>query len=397
MSSTVDFLVVRNGRLYCSLCDLVLPSSNEKAIKQHKKSITHKRASATSTSASAATSDTTSPNTSTDPEDETASAALELSAELGLKPPAEAVAITRYAEYASNRTAWRALYAASELTSESWLLPPPVMRNPKRECPRLDKPFVTIQCGSLPLYPDSLEEALGSYFTGRRDAHPKVDVNEAGKESCSWADARRTLLEADGSGQRYWCTFFCAEMGHPQWWPKLAKGSDGLGEGSGSVPLFDQVIIGRGRTGIGIHADSYTAGASKGESYLGTAHHKTLVSTCLTIVRGRKRVMLLPPACGEGGAECSWFGDADTFPLEPSLELLERIAAVGGYLFSIVPLSEREDEGVSLFTPAGWFHWLLGDGSSDCSDLEDKATGDDWHVIFGGSFFPKRAHQLGQS
>jgi hypothetical protein len=29
---------------------------------------------------------------------------------------------------------------------------------------------------------------------------------------------------------------------------------------------------------------------------------------------------------------------------------------------------------VALFIPAGWFHWLLGEG--------------DWHVIFGGSFFP---------
>lgn len=70
----------------------------------------------------------------------------------------------------------------------------------------------------------------------------QVDVNESGKESWSWADARRSLLEAERSGQRYWCTFFCAEMGHPPWWPKSAKGPDGVGEGRSSVPLFDQAL-----------------------------------------------------------------------------------------------------------------------------------------------------------
>ena len=106
-------------------------------------------------------------------------------------------------------------------------------------------------------------------------------------------------------------------MGHPPWWPKAAKGPDGSGEGPASAPQQDQVrhhpspppaappplqpagqrcepvlvssrsspacsaaspdpgwpspltrgrgprgqiIIGRGRTGIGIHADKYDIG-----------------------------------------------------------------------------------------------------------------------------------------
>jgi len=49
-------------------------------------------------------------------------------------------------------------------------------------------------------------------------------------------------------------------------------------------------------------------------------------------------------------------------------------------------ISESEDIGLALFTPAGWFHWLLGDVSA-ASDLPEKSEDDDWHVVFGGSFF----------
>ena len=52
------------------------------------------------------------------------------------------------------------------------------------------------------------------------------------------------------------------------------------------MPSYEQVIVGRGATGIGMHADAYGLGEAR-----------RLVSTCLTICRGCKRVLLLPPCC----------------------------------------------------------------------------------------------------
>ena len=64
-------------------------------------------------------------------------------------------------------------------------------------------------------------------------------------------------------------------------WPAAACGTGGVGPGRGSVPSYEQVIVGRGATGIGMHADAYGLGEAR-----------RLVSTCLTICRGCKRVLL---------------------------------------------------------------------------------------------------------
>ena len=45
-----------------------------------------------------------------------------------------------------------------------------------------------------------------------------------------------------------------------------------------------QIIIGRGRTGIGIHADKYDIGG-----------RRVLCSTCITLVRGRRSSSRAPP------------------------------------------------------------------------------------------------------
>ena len=76
---------------------------------------------------------------------------------------------------------------------------------------------------------------------------------------------------------------------------------------------------------------------------------------------------MLPPSCAAAGAPdvCSWFGDSDPFPFVPTPELLRRVAAAGGYLFTMEPLALSDDgaesEGLAVFPPAGWFHWLVGD------------------------------------
>ena len=43
-------------------------------------------------------------------------------------------------------------------------LPPPFLRDPRSECPRLDTPFVTDEVGGLPVLPDDLEQALAAYL-----------------------------------------------------------------------------------------------------------------------------------------------------------------------------------------------------------------------------------------
>jgi len=391
--------IVRDGgALRCTLCGPLGPS--DKAAKQHLKSITHKRALA---AANAATPAARRPTVAQPPEDASAEV-CELLEALGLASlPAGADAARQFAQYVEARNAIHSFGLPV-----SGALPPQLLRNPAKECPRLDFPFLTEQTGAIPTIPSSLDACLAVYFSGRRDAFPKVDVAEAGISACtSWADARRALQAADAAGDRYWCTFLCDRMKHPRWWPKGAKGSGGVGPGRMGVPLYDQVIVGSGQTGIGIHRDVHGAG-------------RRPVCTCLCLARGVKHVMLLPPTCAEpwllaggappkaeavqalvqlsaegeavagtakrGAGECAWFGDDDVFPKEPSPQLLGRIASVGGYFFSLhsaeapsgreesPDCEEAEGAVLALFIPAGWFHWLLGEG--------------DWHCIFGGSFFP---------
>ena len=217
-----------DGRPFCQVCGVSLPPG-AKATKQHLKSITHKKALAS-----------------------------------GQPPCAPPSSLRGRAEPLSSRdlTAFERMCGSSQGT----YLAPPVVLNPRRDASKLDAPFVTARVGAIPVVPDSLDDALAAYFTARKDAHPKVDVNETTVDVCSWGVARRALQAADAVGDRYWSTFFCPEMGHPDWWPKDAKGSGGVGEGPRSAPLFDQIIIGRGPTGIGIHADTH--GAHQSHSYV---------------------------------------------------------------------------------------------------------------------------------
>lgn len=365
-------------------CGAVLPpNATAKQLKQHLKSITHKRflqqaalAKPAAGATAAAAKDADAAAATVDRQDDDS----ELHALRELCGPDAPDALLQ--PYAVNRQRYRMLISACR--SSAALLPPPVLRNPRKECPALDRPFLTAQCGTIPSVPADLDAALRTYFTGRRDAHPRVDVEGADQDVVgSWSEARRALQAAAAAGRRFWCTFYLPGMGHPSWWPKACKGPDGTGEGPGSAPTQDQVIVGRGRTGIGIHADKYDVGGDLGR--------RKLCSTCITIVKGRKHVLMLPPSCAAGSCDsCSWFGDGDDFPLSPSPELLRRLVAAGGYLFSMEPLTPwradaddengDEVEGLALFTPAGWFHWLVGDAPANSHD--------DWHVVFGGSYPP---------
>ena len=243
----------------CETCGALLPPKvTEKQRRQHEQTRQHKRGQRR-------------------PDDEADEEVSALCSELsGLSLPDSVLQ-----SYADNRRRYRALCGEPPAATAEGivLLPPPVLRNPKRECPSLDRPFLSAQCGCIPLVPTNLEETLQGYFAGRKDAHPKVTIDEEERQVDSWTEARRTLQAAEAQGRRFWCTFYLPEMGHPVWWPKMCKGPDGAGEGPGSAPTQDQVIIGRGQTGIGVHADKYDVGP-----------RRLLCSTCITIVRGRKHV-----------------------------------------------------------------------------------------------------------
>jgi hypothetical protein len=99
----------------------------------------------------------------------------------------------------------------------------------------------------------------------------------------------------------------------------------------------------------------------------------------LAICAGAKLCLLLPPDQTLLPAG----GDADML-LQPSVALLEDVRAAGGHYFLLHDQTDAVDaaagnsgfSATALYLPAGWWHWLVG--------LTD------WHVVYGGSFFPQQ-------
>ena len=182
-------------------------------------------------------------------------------------------------------------------------------------------------------------------------------------------------------------------MPTPSWWPQHAT----------PIPTYEHLIAGTGRVGIGMHRDRYvsrTTGATP------TTAPERLMSTYISLARGVKHVVLLPPT-QEGGAVAERLGGnlrdepggrhgstQRHFPMRPPPTLLAHVVGAGGYWFDIgAPTgdagSTRDDprldadvreyatpsaRAVCVFIPAGWWHWLLSDS--------------EWHVAWSGSFFP---------
>ena len=169
-------------------------------------------------------------------------------------PPELAADLPGLAAYSANRAAWRAVCGEEH---PGGALPPPFLRDPRSECPRLDAPFVTDEVGGLPVLPDDLEQALAAYLSeadeeassGAASAAeaPEVGLDGSGKAAASSLrreGLRALLREADAQGQRYWAAVACPRLRQPPWWPPAACGPGGVGAGRGSVPLYDQVIVG---------------------------------------------------------------------------------------------------------------------------------------------------------
>lgn len=52
-------------------------------------------------------------------------------------------------------------------------------------------------------------------------------------------------------------------------------------------------------------------------------------------------------------------------------------------LASLVCVYREANLAITLFIPAGWWHWVQGD--AEC----------EWHVAWGGSFFPPSSFPVG--
>ena len=127
--------------------------------------------------------------------------------------------------------------------------------------------------------------------------------------------ARRTLAAASADRRPFWAACH-VPVEHPEWWPG--------GRGAAAVPGFEHLIVGEGRSGIGMHRDRYAAylphhptasrhltpPPSPARSYRAPGQAERLVSTYLALGRGRKHVVLLPPT--EEGARLAEVGGMAT-------------------------------------------------------------------------------------
>ena len=365
MDGAACILTEGRPRPYCSVCEVDIVDS-PKAIKQHLKSKTHKAA--LKGTATSKTIRETNENTECgEDEDEP----CEICRRVGRTDTRHSIAALR-----------SALASGLEVTP---CFPPPFHRAPKallkeKGC---KNPFVTLQSGRIEEVPDCLEDCLDLYCNaGANDGNkpPNIDINGENIKAKSLSNARRALLQASCAREMFWAALVVDSIEHPVWWPRPKKENLRCCD-DGDVPNFNQVIIGSGETDIGIHIDNAPRPCCADgvahrdydmvdvedpqyKSCLSDGENSVHVDTYITMARGAKHVIMLP----SGG---NFFGDKAPFPRNVDPELMKEILDHGGYFFTLEPVDDEQH--VTLFTPKGWHHWLLGKSS--------------WHLIFGASRF----------
>lgn len=145
----------------------------------------------------------------------------------------------------------------------------------------------------------------------------------------------RELL--DGA-ERWWASFDGeGDVVHPDWFKA----------GAGYVPAYSNVLVTRGGdVGIGMHVDTVDVG-----------DEKVLVDTYLSLVKGEKRVVMVPP--GVRGFGAVWLGgESGCEEVRDELRVLrEKLFKAGGFAFIL-------REGQTLYIPRGWQHWLRAEPPS---------------------------------
>ena len=312
-------ITLPNQQLYCTLCCVQLSGVSEKALKQHLKSQPHKQK-------------LKDPN------------AGQRHAPKACAPVKGEEAVQEEEETACS---WCDALQAPEPTERPlhssnppFCHPPPLSMNPRKDV-LLSSPFVTFRShGTHAVLAEDLPAALGAYCNHSPNYRlPNVDINGENSEVKSWSQAARLLSQADNAKLPYWASFM-ADIEDPDWWPRKHP-----------VPTYSNVIVGSGRSGIGIHIDV--------DNYNCT---RVPVDTYLTLVCGAKYVIMLPP-------DQHMFEKDQPFPDIIDAELARAVVDAGGYYFVMAP--SASDDFPSLYIPKGWQHWLIGAAP--------------WHVVLGSS------------
>ena len=284
--------------------------------------------------------------------------------------------------YATTISAYRRAYKGTTKGKLPYF-PPPVLEaapnipgNGKCIPSTWATPFVTKQAGSLPYGPPCrVEELCSNYLVGGMSKHPpNIDINLVAVEVATNNQAKRALLQADAAGTLWWGAFHVPTIRHPPWWPVAAR----------AVPGFEHMIVGIKDVGIGMHRDRYcgfadvplaslprmSAAATEGARIADGKAVELVVSTYLSLGRGRKHVILLPPteagselAEALGGCGCD---DANgrkksqrvEFPIRPPPEMLEKVLAAGGFWFDIAA--------------GGFVHEAFSDATEEASPAEEN-------------------------
>jgi hypothetical protein len=233
---------------------------------------------------------------------------------------------------------------------------PPWIAAPKKSHVNGVQPFLTTRSGELPEIPKNFAHVVELYCNTGAIRFPNIDINHKRVHVSSWSHAKKSILDAVDDQLPMWVAFAVNDIAHPRWWPGMLmlKPSPLTFSEDNHVPTYDQVIVGRGATDIGLHCDRFCPPDSE----------PTNVDTYFTLARGKKYVVMLPP--GQ-----TIFDERAEFPLNPSANLLEAIVESGGFIFDLEPVDKHTP--ACVYIPMGWHHWLLG--------------GSAWAVAYGGSRF----------
>jgi hypothetical protein len=400
--STACITVSPNDTAYCNICQCQIVGSSAKAVKQHLKSRTHKaNLPGTSNAATARAKRGGGPKKprsvldSDEQQDNADDVLVDAARACGVcqwrcTPSMSTAALLP--SHIPNHQQPSGVAAVDASTHHQWCLAPQYWPMPRRVLPRAGsqhalQPFVTRQCGSLHPVPESLEHALHLFTHSGGKRMPNIDVNQQPVAVESWAAVRRVLLAAAASEQDvpFWAAFgMDQDQGFvdPEWW-------SGIGSGK-AVPGYRHVIVSHGAADIGCHNDNYGS-------------CRTDVHTYLTMVRGRKRVMMIPPhalaqpfheAFHVASAPATTIGDdqqqqqpppsptpsssssrptrtSPPFPRILDATTKQALSECGGFYFDLSCIDNNTP--LTLFIPKGWHHWLEGAA--------------DWAVLFSSSLF----------